>query len=104
MCKDSGLWESESVSGKTFMVDVHIKTAETAVCIIKERYYCSKNCWVAYSTLQDDRYTHMTVNRSTAFVTLLITQILYYQSISKTCHSLNKCEQLRANYIAQPIK
>jgi hypothetical protein len=28
--------ESESVSGKAFMVDVHVKTAETVVCIIKE--------------------------------------------------------------------
>jgi hypothetical protein len=34
MCKDSG--ESESLIGKTLMVDVHVKTAETVVCIIKE--------------------------------------------------------------------
>lgn len=96
--------ESESVSGKTFMADVRVKTAETLGCIIKEWYYYSKNCWVAYSTLQDDGYTQTTVNRSTAFATLLITQILYYQSNSKTCHGLTKCVQLRADYILQLIK
>jgi len=72
--------ESASVSGKAFMVDVHVKTAETVVSIIKEWYYYSKNCWVPYSTLQNEGYTHTTVNCSTAFATLLITQILYYQS------------------------
>ena len=51
--------ESESVNGKTFIVDVHVKTAEIVVCIIKEWNYYSKNCWVAYGTLQDDGYTHM---------------------------------------------
>jgi len=96
--------ESESVSGKTFLVDVHVKTAETVHCIIKESYYYIRNCWVAYSTLQDEGYTQTTVNRSTAFATLLTTQILYYQSNSKTCHILTKCVQLRADYILQLIK
>jgi len=85
------------------MIDVHVKTAETVVCIIKEWYYYSKYYWVAYGTLQDEGYTHTTVNRSTAF-TLLITQILYYQSNSKTCHGLTKCVQLRADYKMHLIK
>jgi len=54
------------------MADVHVKTAETVGCIIKEWYYYINNCWVAYSKLQDEGYTQTTVNCSTAFATLLI--------------------------------
>jgi hypothetical protein len=44
------------------------------------------NRWVAHGTLQDEGHMHMIVNCSiTSTTKLLITQILYYHSNSKTC-------------------
>ena len=70
-----GQWvfgEVERGSGKTFLVPVADRTADSLVTIIKNRIEPGtriiSDCWAAYWTLSDEGYEHQTVNHSISFV------------------------------------
>jgi len=62
----------ERGTGRTFLVDIHDRSAETLIGIIKQwilpgaTIIC--DCWAAYSFLREEGYTHFTVNHSIEFV------------------------------------
>ena len=62
----------ERGSGRTFLVAVHDRSAETLIGIIKRWILPGttiiSDCWAAYSSLREEGYTHFTVNQSIGFV------------------------------------
>ena len=61
----------ESGTGRTFLVAVHDRS-ETLIGLIKQWILPGttiiSDCWVAYSSLCEEGYTHFTVNHSITFV------------------------------------
>ena len=59
-------------TGRTFLVAVHDRSAETLIGLIKQWILPGttiiSDCWAAYSSLRDEGYTHFTVNHSITFV------------------------------------
>jgi hypothetical protein len=62
----------ERGTGRTFLVAVHDRSAETRIGIIKQWILPGttiiSDCWAAYSSLREEGYTHFTVNHSIEFV------------------------------------
>jgi transposase-like protein len=62
----------ERGTGRTFLVAVHDRSAETLIEIIKQWILPDttiiSDCWTAYSSLREEGYTHFTVNHSIEFV------------------------------------
>jgi hypothetical protein len=62
----------ERGSGKTFLVAVHDRTAETLISTLKQWIYPGtaliSDCWASYSTVSEKGYHHKTVNHSITFV------------------------------------
>jgi len=68
-------WVSGGVErefGKTFLVPVPNRTADTLMAVVSAWIEPSttviSDCWAAYRVLEAHGYTHCTVNHSTAFV------------------------------------
>ena len=58
-------------TGRTFLVAVHDRSAETLIGLIKRILPGTtiiSDCWAAYNSLRDEGYTHFTVNHSITFV------------------------------------
>jgi len=62
----------ERGTGRTFLVAVHDRSAETLLGIIKQWVLPGttliSDCWAAYNSLREEGYTHFTVNHSIEFV------------------------------------
>jgi hypothetical protein len=62
----------ESGTGRTILVAVHDRYAETLIGLIKQWILSGttimSDCWAAYSSLRDEGCTHLTVNHSITFV------------------------------------
>lgn len=62
----------EKGPGRTFLVAVHDRSAETLIGPIKQWILPGttiiSDCWAVYSSLRDEGYTHFTVNHSIPFV------------------------------------
>jgi len=62
----------ERGTGRTFLVAVHDRSAETLIGLIKQWILPGttiiSDCWAAYSSLHEEGYTHFTVNHSIEFV------------------------------------
>jgi transposase-like protein len=62
----------ERGSGKTFLVAVHDRTAETLISTMKQWIHPGttiiSDCWASYSTVSEEGYQHKTVNHSITFV------------------------------------
>jgi len=62
----------EMGTGRTFLVAVHDRSAETLIGITKQWILPGttiiSDCWPAYSSLREEGYTHFTVNHSVEFV------------------------------------
>jgi hypothetical protein len=62
----------ERGTGRTFLVAVHDRSAETLIRLIKQWILSGttiiSDCWAACSSLHEEGYTHFTVNHSITFV------------------------------------
>jgi hypothetical protein len=62
----------ERGSGRTFLVAVHDRSAETLIGLIKQWILPGttiiSDCWAAYSSPRYEGYTYFTVNHSITFV------------------------------------
>jgi len=62
----------ERVTGRTFLVAVHDRSAETLIVLIKQWILPGtttiSDCWAGYSSLREEGYTHFIVNHSIEFV------------------------------------
>jgi len=62
----------ERVTGRTFLVAVHDRSAETLIGLIKQWILPGttiiSDCCAAYSSLREEGYTHFTVSHSIEFV------------------------------------
>jgi len=62
----------ERATGRTFLVAVHDRSAETLIGLIKQWILPGttiiSDCWAAYNSLREERYIHFTVNHSITFV------------------------------------
>jgi transposase-like protein len=62
----------ERVTGRTFLVAVHDRSAGTLIGLIKQWILPGttiiSDCWVAYNSLQEEGYTYFTANHSITFV------------------------------------
>jgi hypothetical protein len=62
----------ERGTGRTFLVAVHDRSAETLIGLIKQWILLGTTiigyCWAADSSLREEGYTHFTVNHSITFV------------------------------------
>ena len=62
----------ERGTGRTFLVAVHDRSAETLIGLIKQWILPGttiiSDCWAAYTSLREEGYTHFTVNHSITFV------------------------------------
>jgi transposase-like protein len=62
----------ERGSGKTFLVTVPDRTAETLIAVIKDWIESGttviSDCWAAYRTVGNEGYRHQTVNHCISFV------------------------------------
>jgi len=61
----------ERGTGRTFLVAVHDRSADTLIGLIKRTLPGTTiiiDCWAAYSSLRDEGYTYFTVNHSITFV------------------------------------
>jgi transposase-like protein len=70
-----GQWVFDGIergTGRTFLVAVHDRSAETLIDIIKQWILPGttviSDCWAAYSSLREEGCTHFTVNHSIEFV------------------------------------
>jgi len=63
---------AERGTGRTFLVAVHDRSAETLIGLIKQWILPGttiiSDCWAAYNSLREEGYTHFTVNHSITFV------------------------------------
>lgn len=66
----------EMGSGRTFLVGIHERSAETIIGLIKQFILPGttiiSDCLTAYNSLRDEGYTHFTVNHSIMFVMRLM--------------------------------